>query len=269
MKATEQSDPLFFKALYVGDSGTGKTGSLLSLIEAGYNIRMLDFDNGADSLVQLIKHKCPERLGQFDYITLRDKFKADTIHGIKLDGHAKAYKSGIKFLNKWDDESLPSEWGENTIFVLDTLSSFGRAAFLWAQSLNPLSAAGKKADGRQWYGTAQDSIRIVLDLLTANEFRCHVLVNSHVQLIELSEGVYKGQVSSIGKALGGDLPKVFNTMIQAETTGTGDAIRRTIITKPTNLLDLKTTIPWALEKKLPLESGMATIFEKVTGRKPA
>jgi hypothetical protein len=268
-KANEQPlEAEFFKTLLVGDSGTGKTGALLSLIQAGYNIRMLDFDNGADTLVQLIKHYCPERLHQFDYITIRDKFKADTIHGIKLDGSAKAYKDGIKYLNKWDDDSIPSEWGNDTIFVLDTLSSFGRAAFLWAQSLSPLSAAGKKADGRQWYGTAQDSIKMVLDLLTSNGFKCHVIVSSHVQLIEITEGVFKGQVSAIGKALGSDIPKVFNNMVQADSIGTGDAVKRTLLTKSTGLMENKTVIPWALDKKLPLETGLATIFEKVTGRKP-
>lgn len=269
MRADKQTDPDFLKLLLVGDSGTGKTGALLALIKAGYNIRMLDFDNGADTLVQLIKKYCPERLHQFDYITLRDKFKADAIHGIKIDGSAKAYKDGIKYLNKWDDDSTPSEWGEDTVFVLDTLSSFGRASFLWAQAMQPLSAGGKKADGRQWYGTAQDSIKMVLDLLTSAEFKCHVIVSSHVQLLEISEGVFKGQVSAIGKALGSDIPKVFNYMVQAESLGQGDNVKRTILTKSTGLMDNKTAIPWALEKKLPLESGLATIFEKVTGRSPA
>lgn len=262
-KADKQPDDDFFRAVYVGDSGTGKTGSLLSLIQAGYDVRILDFDNGVEPLKQLIRHHCPERLGQLDYITLRDKFKADPVYGIKLDGPAKAYKAGIKFLNKWDDESTPSEWGNNTVFVLDTLGSFGRAAYLWAQSMAP-----NVKDGRQWYGTAQESIRTVLELLTAAEFKTHVLVLSHVQLVEINEGSYKGQVSAIGKALGGDIPKVFNTLIQAESIGTGDNVKRQILTKSTGLMDLKTTIPWELDKKLPLETGLATIFEKVTGRKP-
>ncbi|MBM61941.1 MAG: hypothetical protein CL484_03195 [Acidobacteria bacterium] len=263
-KASTQTDDEFFRAVYVGDSGTGKTGSLLSLIEAGYQVKVLDMDNGIEPPKQLIKHHCPERLDQLDYITLRDKFKADPVYGIKVDGQAKAYKNAIKYLNKWDDDSIPSEWGKDTVFVLDTLGSFGRAAFLWAQSMSP-----NVKDGRQWYGTSQESIRTVLDLLTSSDFKCHVLVSSHIQLIELSEGVYKGQVSAIGKALGGDIPKVFNTMIQAESIGTGENVKRSILTKSTGIMDLKTTIPWELQKKLPLESGLATIFEKVTGRKPA
>lgn len=257
-KATDQSSDPLVRILYVGDSGTGKTGSLISLIEAGYEIRMLDMDNGAETLVQLIKHQCPDRLSQFDYITLRDKFKADPIYGIRVDGRAKAYTSAIKYLNKWDDDSTPSEWGDNTVFVLDTLTSFGRAAYLWAQSMNPSAK-----DPRQWYGAAQESIKLVLDMLTSKEFGCHVIVTSHIQLVEISEGVFKGQTTAIGRALGGDIPKVFNNWIEATKRGTGDSIKRTIQTRQTNLLDLKSTVPWALEKSLPLETGMATIFNEL------
>jgi hypothetical protein len=260
-KASTQDNTDFVKFLYVGDSGTGKTGSLLSLIEAGYDIKMLDMDNGVEPLVKLIQHKCPERIDQLDYISLRDHFQADPVRGIRVKGTPKAYTTAIKYLNKWDDDSVPAEWGDNTIFVLDTLGAFGRSAFLWAQGMNP----GSK-DPRQWYGAAQESIRTVLELLTSAEFRAHVIVISHVQLIEVDEGVYRGQVSAIGKALGGDIPKVFNTWLQAASRGTGDKIRRTIQTTPNPLLDLKTPIPWELEKSLPLETGLATVFEKLRGK---
>jgi len=260
-KASEQSKEEFLRILYVGDSGTGKTGSLLSLVEAGYNIRMLDLDAGADSLVQLIKHHCPERLDQFDYIPLRDKFKADPVFGIRVNGSPKAYTRSIKYLDKWDDDSTPSEWGDKTVFVLDTLGSFGRAAFLWAQGMNP-----NAKDPRQWYGAAQESIRKVLELLTSPEFKTHVIVMSHVQLLEISEGVHKGQVSAIGKALGGDVPKVFNTLIQATSRGTGTNVKRTIATQPTAIMDLKNPIPWALDKSLDLETGLATVFKELIGK---
>ena len=53
--------------LLLGDSGTGKTGSLISLVEAGYRLWLLDLDNsGSEILYQLISHKCPERLDQVE-----------------------------------------------------------------------------------------------------------------------------------------------------------------------------------------------------------
>ena len=259
-KASTQTDDEFFKTLFVGDSGTGKTGALLSLIQAGYNVRMLDYDGGAVSLTNLIRQHCPERINQFDYIMLRDKFQAHPSKGLGLKGPARAYTQGLKYLNTWDDDSIPAEWGDNTIFVLDTLTSFGRAAFLWAQSLNPTAK-----DPRQWYGAAQDSIKTFLDLVTSKEFKCHVFINSHLQIAH--ESSPKLQITAIGKALGGEVPKVFNNMLIATLTGTGDNIKRQIETMPTALVDAKTASPWLFDKKLPLETGLATIFKAVKDAK--
>lgn len=255
-KASAQQADTFVRTLLVGDSGTGKTGALLSLIEDGYDIRLLDFDGGAQSLVKLIEHKCPERLDQFDYIVLRDEFQSHPTKGLSLKGTARAYPQGIKYLNRWDDDSTPSEWGHKTVFVLDSLTSFGRAAFLWAQSLNPSAK-----DGRQWYGAAQESLKTVLDLLTSPSFHCNVIVISHLQIIESENAPSFQQITSIGKAMGGDIPKVFNNLLLASKSGTGDNVKRVVETRPTPLLDVKTVVPWLLEKKLPLETALSTVFK--------
>jgi hypothetical protein len=34
------------KAMLAADSGSGKTGALACLVDAGFNLRILDFDNG-------------------------------------------------------------------------------------------------------------------------------------------------------------------------------------------------------------------------------
>ncbi len=41
----------YAKLIYIGDSGTGKTGSLVSLLADGYKLKILDMDAGLDSLV--------------------------------------------------------------------------------------------------------------------------------------------------------------------------------------------------------------------------
>jgi hypothetical protein len=254
MKASERPANQFLKLLYIGNSGTGKTGSLASLVEEGYNLRILDMDNG---MAALLHHLDPKLHDKVDSQTFRDKFVADPVKGLRIAGQPKAYTNALKALNKWDDDSIPSEWGPDTIFVLDSLTAFGRAAFHWAKGMNPTAK-----DGRQWYGTAQESIKTVLELLTDEEFKAHVIVVSHIQAVTNEEGalLYE-QVSSIGKALGGDIPKYFNTMIAAGKRGAGDNVKRTILTTPTNTLDLK--IPAELEKTLPLETGMATIFSSL------
>lgn len=255
-KASTHETSIIQKMLLVGPSGTGKTGALASLVKDGYQLRILDMDNGLDALLGIVKRECPDKLDNIDYISLRDKIKSDPVKGAKVSGTPKAYTQAIKYMDKWDDDTTPAEWGPDTIFVLDSLTLFGRAAFRWAQGMN----SGAK-DPRQWYGTAQDSILSVLDLLTSAEFNTNVIVISHVDLIEQADGTMKGFASSIGKALGPKIPAVFNTMIAAESKGSGEKVRRTLQTMPTALLDLKNPKSFEIDRTLPLETGMSTLFK--------
>lgn len=247
------------RALYIGDSGSGKTGSLISLLQAGYNIRMLDLDNNADSLIQLCKHHDPKLLESLDIISVRDKFRASQMTGLEVAGQPKAWVDALKYLNKWDDGTSIAEWDDKTIFVLDTLTSAGRAAFHWAKGMNPSSK-----DPRQWYAAGQDSLKTLLELLTSPDFTCHILVLSHIDLIERDDGTTKGYASSLGKALGPQIAKVFPTLIMAETKGSGSNVKRTITTRPTNMVDLKNPIPFSIDERYPLETGMASIFAALT-----
>jgi hypothetical protein len=255
-KASAQPNtPKPVRALYTGDSGSGKTGSLISLLEAGYTIRMLDLDNNADSLLQLCRHINPKLLEQLDIISVRDKFRASQMTGLEVAGQPKAWVDALKFLNKWDDGTSINDWDNKTIFVLDTLTSAGRAAFHWAQGMNPSSK-----DPRQWYAAGQDSLKTMLELLTSPDFNCHILVLSHIDLVERDDGTTKGYASSLGKALGPQIAKVFPTLIMAETKGSGGNVKRTIATRPTMLVDLKNPIAFKMEDRYPLETGMASIF---------
>lgn len=245
----------FTKILYIGDSSTGKTGSLVSLVEAGYKLRILDMDNGLDSLKAYVKKQCPDKINNVDYETVRDKFKSSAA-GPVIDGQPKAYVNAVKLMDKWSDESLPKDWGPETIFVLDSLTRLGDAALAWAKGMNP----GAK-DGRQWYGVAQDSLENVLSLLTSDEFHANVIVISHVKIIERQDGTYKGYVNAVGSALGPTIPTYFNTLVLAETSGSGVSARRKIKTVPTGMIDLKNPAPFAVLPELPLESGLATLFQ--------
>lgn len=245
----------FAKIMYVGHSSAGKTSSLASLVAAGYKLRILDMDNGLDNLVAQIKHDCPDKLGNVEYETRRDNFKIVGTN-LVIDGQAKAFPEAVKLLDKWSDGSVPKEWGPEYVFVLDSLTRFGDAAFEWAKMMNPTSK-----EPRQWYGTAQEGIEHVLSILTGDSFKTNVIVISH--LTEGPEGTTKLFPSAIGKALGPTIPTYFNTLILAETSGSGDNVKRVIRTVPTFQVDLKNSAPFTLEKELPLASGMATVFAKL------
>ena len=244
----------YTKILYVGDSSTGKTGSLVSLLAAGYKFRILDMDNGLDSLVAFARKENLD-LSTVEFVTIRDKYKS-TKSGPKIDGTPRAFVEAMDVMTEWSEVE-----DDKCIFVLDSLTAFSRAAFAWANNLNPTAK-----DKRQIYGMAMGAVEDVIAMLTGDDFKMNVIVITHVKYDDGDEGTGKGFASSIGKALGPVIPRYFNTMIMAEKSGTGNNIKRKIKTMPTNLVDLKIPVP-DIDKEFPLETGMATIFAKLRGEK--
>src|SRR6476620_1574282 len=92
--AKDHKSSIFVKLLYIGESGTGKTTSLASLVEAGYHLRVLDFDNLLDPLVHQVRHNKSD-LDQIQYQTFRDQMKT-TPNGPVIDGVPTAYIGSMK-----------------------------------------------------------------------------------------------------------------------------------------------------------------------------
>lgn len=256
--ANHQSNE-FTKLLIEGDSGTGKTGSLASLVKAGYSLRILDMDNGLDVLKAYIVQECPDKLDSVEFRTLRDKRKA-TAEGPIIDGQPKAFINAIKMLDRWkyDDVDLgvPGEWGPSAILVLDSLTMLSDAAFDWREPLTPRGKSGDY-DKRATYGDAQKAIEDVLALLTSENFRTNVIVISHIKYIDNPDGTKKGYPTSVGSALSPRIPTYFNSVAQCETTAGG---KRKIKTVATALIDLKNPKPFAMAPSYPIESGLADFF---------
>lgn len=250
---THQSSE-YSKLLYIGDSGTGKTGSLVSLLDAGYHLKILDLDNGLDALVYYAKQLCPDKLSNVEYETYRDEYRASKA-GMLIKGSPKAFTQSLEKLTEWSNISDP-----NTIFVLDSGSAWGRSAFEWAKGMNPTAK-----DPRQWYFVAQQAIESGISMLTGPGFQMNVIVITHVNYKELVEGMNKGYGNFIGTALGPNIAKYFNTLILAESSGSGINVRRKIKTMPTGIIDLKVPNP-KIEKELPLETGLATLFKTLKGK---
>lgn len=245
------------KLILIGDSGTGKTGSLVSLLVAGYHLRILDMDNGLDSLVQWGKRNAPDKLSNADFETIRDNYKAGPL-GPVISGQPKAFLNALQLMTKWSDGSIPGEWDTNTIFVLDSLTALSKAAFDWAKGMNPAAK-----DPRQWYFSAQQALENIIAMLTSESFKPNVIIISHVNYKEMADGTVKGYTSSIGSALGPTIPKYFNTLLLAESVGSGTNVKRTIKTLPTGVIDLKTPIPFKLPASLPLDTGMEEVFKQL------
>jgi len=252
-KLSEHQSSSFTKLMYIGDSGTGKTGSLASLVP-DYDLRILDLDNGLDILKAYVKRDCPDRLSSIDFETVRDVFSASDTQGATVK-KAAAFTDSAKLMTKWSDGTIPSEWGEKTIFVLDSLTTLGRAALAWATGMNP-----NAKDGRQWYMAGQQALENIIAMVTSDDFKANVIVISHVSYSE-TQGNPKGYPATLGSALGPKISRYFNNLILAESAGTGTNVKRTIRVVPNDLIDLKTAAPFAFtDRSLPLETGLATLF---------
>ena len=245
----------FVKLLLIGDSGTGKTGALTSLVKDGYKLRVIDMDNGLDSLRQWVAHDCKDKIDNVDFITLRDQMRVTSAGPMVT---AKAYIQALKYMSEWDDGSKPSEDGEKSVFVLDSLTTLGKACFEWAKSQQPSAK-----DPRQWYFAAQQSLENVIAMLTSEAFATNVIVISHINYKEIQEGIHKGYPSAVGSAMGPTLPKYFNTMLQVEVQGSGKNTKRLIRTIPSAVIDLKNPAPFKMEGAYDISDGMALIFKQL------
>ena len=215
-------------------------------------------DNGRDILINLVRDRCPERLKQIRYQTFRDKFKLGPA-GPTIAGPPKAFMSATKALDKWDDDTIPSEFGMNTIFVLDSLTSFGRGAYQWAKAISPTVK-----HKQQWYQTAQDIVEDTIAGLTAEDFKTNVLVITHIDAADPEKGSTKDFPAAIGKALGPKLGRYFNTLILADTRGSGKNVVREIKTVSTPMMDLKSANPMKVEATYDISIGLASIFKALT-----
>lgn len=242
--------------LLIGASGSGKSGALVSLAAAGYKLRIIDMDNGLDFLMRKLRKDHPDKLDNVEYVSIQDKLKANSSLGIMANGVPNAYTRAVMLMDKWEDGSVPAQWGHEYVLVLDSLTFFANAAYRWKEALNP----GVK-DPRQIFYAAQDATEDVLALMTSPDMKCNVIVTSHIKWMELGDGSTKAFPSSIGGALGPKIPTYFNTLVLAETVGQGTSTKRQIKTAPTVFMDLKN--PAEFSAPLPIETGLADFFKAV------
>ena len=251
------------KLLLMGDSKAGKTSSLLSLVKAGYKLRILDLDNLLDILAKLVERECPELADNVEYRTLRDKRKA-TANGFDLAGPATAYINALKMLDRWKytddsgneiDLGAPGEWGPECILVIDSLSRFCDAAYDWRESIAPRGRSGEY-DGRAVYGDAQDTVESVLAGITSPNFRTNVIVIAHVQYMEQPDGRIKGFPQGVGQKLSPKIPQYFPSCVYYSRKDD----TRTMFTASTKLIDLSNPAPFALSDTYPTETGLAEFF---------
>lgn len=254
----------YTKLLLLGDAKSGKTGSLVSLVKAGYKLRILDFDNLLDILKYKILDECPGQIDNVEFRTLRDRYKAGASGSI-IDGKPKAWVDAIRMLDNWkyDDVDLgkPSKWGTDTILVVDSLSRLCDAAYDFHEAIIPRGKSGDY-DGRAVYGNAQDDVEKVLAMLTSRHFETNLIVIAHGTYMDLPDGTKKIFPQGVGQKLSPKIPQYFPNYIRYKNKNG----KRTIQLTSDAMIDLANTRPDVLDKELPIETGLAEFFSALRGQ---
>ena len=241
------------KALCAGDGGTGKTGSLVSLVDAGYDLRILDTDRGSDILANLLKGK-KLRPGQVQFETVEDGYRQV---GGKAVPDGKGFEKAIGLCMKWSDGTNPIEWGPEKVFVVDSLTTMGRLSL--TRTLKLVGKLGQPPSQPDW-GNAINDLKAFLETILSNQFSCNVLVLTHVTYKEDDNGVSRPFPNALGAKFPTEINTYFNNLIGYKISGSGTSAKRSIETQAVGQLGLKTSNPGAIKSSYPIDTGLAQFF---------
>lgn len=248
------------RIMLVGYPGAGKTGSLASLANAGFKLRILDFDGNLDPLLLNTK---PEFLPNIDILRFEDRL-GSTGKFIEPVGIPSAFSGAFKAMDSWKytdeqgtvvDLGASRDWGPDTIVILDSLTAMGDAAMNRARKL--MNKTLENTSDRVW-GLAMGEQNAFIKRLTASENKHHTIVLAHLKMIgpkdiragdsQLTTDI-KQQVANLiptrlfPSALGWQLPQSigaeFPTLLEVKVKYNGTKVRRVISSAPREELDVK------------------------------
>ena len=276
------------RIMIVGYPGAGKTGALACIANAGYKLRIIDFDG---NLEPLLLHLDSRALPLVDAIHFEDELRSANKF-IEVVGIPSAFNNALKSMKHWvtTDENgeevdlgRSADWGPDTVVVIDSLTSMGTAAFnrtLKACNRNPMNCT------RQIWGSAMADQDAAIRIMRGEKTRYHLVVLAHLKIIgpkDIEQGdtdltkQLKASVaeivptrlfpSALGRQLSPEIGGRLPTLILAEAQTRANSTKRVLVTEPRPELDLKVPVK-GLPKTLPIESGLLTIFEALGHKSP-
>jgi hypothetical protein len=252
------------KMLLLGDPGSGKSGSLCSLADAGYNLRIVDMDNGIDIIRNTMLSKAspykPDAIDRIIYETVTDPLK--NVGGKLVPKQPKAWQRAVELLMDWKTESEKlgplTTWTSQDVLVIDSLTHLCNAAMNFVLFMN--ARLGQHPHQSDWY-QAQQLIESMIQMLYDESVKCNVIMSCHIKYIGEDNGPQRGYPEALGKSLAPKIGSYFNTMVLVKTTGVGAGEKHKILTKSTPGLELKTSNPLAVKAEYPIETGLAELFK--------
>jgi len=257
------------KILLLGDPGSGKTGSLASLVKAGYNLRIMDFDNGTEILRNLLT---PEQYATCSIIPLQDRrlakkipvMEGQNIRGYKVSAipvKAEAWQKAVDLIcTDWKDgdKSFGNvySWTCQDILVFDSLTHAWRTALNFILAIN--NRLGQNPTQPEW-GTVQGMILDVLSTFFDASIKCNVIVCAHIAYDTDQNEILHGLPAGPGRALNREIGTYFNHTIRAATIGS----KHSIVTQSDGVVELKSAAPGKIKQTYPIETGLADYFAAV------
>jgi AAA domain len=260
------------KILLLGDPGSGKTGSLASLVKAGYNLRVMDFDNGTEILRNLLTK---EEYATISIIPLQDRRKAvkvpvygegKNVIGYKVSAipvRTDAWQKAVDLIcTDWKDPATQKSfgsvytWTSQDVLVFDSLTHAWRTALNFILAIN--NRLGYNPTQPEW-GTCQGMILDVLSTFFDASIKCNVVCCAHIAYDTDQNEILHGLPAGPGRALNREIGTYFNHTIRAATIGN----RHSIVTQSDGVVELKSAAPGKIKSTYPIESGLADYFAAV------
>lgn len=261
------------KMLFIGDSGSGKSGALASLAAAGYNVRILDVDNGLDVLKNYLTDpnssyvklnpKCAENV---QFMTITDEMK--NMNGKLVQSKATVWQRAVGLLQNWTDGEVKlgsiTTWGPQDVLVIDSLTMLSNAAMAFVLAMN--GRLGQRPQLQDW-GEGQGHIENLVQMLYDDGVKCNVIVNCHITYLGGDGGgMERGYPNTLGKALPPKIGRYFNTSLMARSSGSGANVKHKIFTNTQGIVELKNTAPLRVQPEYDLSTGLADYFKAVRGQ---
>src|SRR6266403_1996197 len=283
MRADKIASKQPVRMMIVGYPGTAKTGMIASLANAGYKLRVLDYDGNSQSL---LTYTDADKLANIDIVYLEDRMRNGE-RFIETTGVPTAFRAGLDLLDEWKykepDGTLVNlgkskNWGCDTVVVLDSITSMGLASFRRQKSISnktPLNTT------EQVWGIAMAQQEAFIEQLTSQSNHFHVIVLAHLKIVgpkdirkeddditkeikaELQELIPNRLFpSALGKALPPVIGGHFPILIEAANEFKGGKVERVIRVIPRPELDLKIPSKVSFDKAS-VTDGLAKIFAEL------
>lgn len=292
---TKLSENRRVSMLAVGYPGAGKTGMVAALLNAGYKVRMLDFEGNVDPIVE---YTDPKFLKNLDVVLLEDEMRMGTQH-MEPIGIPTAFNRALQLMNEWkykDEDGKEvnlgksADWGPDTVVLVDSMSGLNEAVMRRAMKM--MNVTGGQASIAVYNAAVADATEFIKTVNKKNR-RHHVIFLAHLTMIgpenpmssksedqdvkdlKMQIALEKAELiptrlypKFVTKSSSTNIHKEFPVMVEVVRKALpGNKTKRVIRTVSGTELDTKFPAKNS-EPEYPIDTGLATIFEHLGVKAP-